>query len=167
MHELRCLGTAGRSCSRGWEGSAPGRPRRVLLAYSSSSRSDPESSVLLDVRATGVSGAGLRLTPEGCSGEEMRKRSKVSALPLPWRGRSANTAWGLGPCAAVLESESDVAQSCPSLSDSMGCSPPGSFVHGILQARVLEWVAISFARESSQPRDGTRVSRIVGRRFII
>ena len=44
-------------------------------------------------------------------------------------------------------------------------SLPGSFLHGILQARVLEWVAISFSRGSSQPRDQTRVSRIPGRRF--
>ena len=42
---------------------------------------------------------------------------------------------------------------------------PGSSVHGIFQARVLEWVAISFARGSSQPRDCTRVSRIAGRCF--
>ena len=39
-----------------------------------------------------------------------------------------------------------VAQSCPTLSDLMGCSPPGSSVHGILQARILEWVAMPFAR---------------------
>ena len=37
--------------------------------------------------------------------------------------------------------------------DPMDCSPPGSSVHGILQARILEWVAIPFSRESSQPRD--------------
>ena len=47
--------------------------------------------------------------------------------------------------------------------DPMDCSLPGSSVHGILQARILEWVAISFARGSSQPWDQTRVSRIVGR----
>ena len=47
----------------------------------------------------------------------------------------------------------------------MDCSLPGSSVHGIFQARVLEWVAISFSRGSSQPRDLTRVSHIVGRRF--
>ena len=41
---------------------------------------------------------------------------------------------------------------------SMDCSPPGSSVHGVLQARILEWVAISFSRESSQPRDQTCVS---------
>ena len=47
----------------------------------------------------------------------------------------------------------EVAQSCSTLCDPMDCSPPGSSLHGILQARVLEWVAISFSRESSQPRD--------------
>jgi len=40
----------------------------------------------------------------------------------------------------------------------MDCSPPGSSVHGILQARILEWVAISFSRGSSQPRDQTHIS---------
>jgi len=43
------------------------------------------------------------------------------------------------------ESESEVAQSCPTLYDPMDCSLPGSSVHGIFQARVLEWVAISFS----------------------
>ena len=52
-----------------------------------------------------------------------------------------------------LESESEVAQLCLTLCDRMDCSPPGSFVHGILQARILEWVAISFSRGTSQPRD--------------
>ena len=58
-------------------------------------------------------------------------------------------------------SESEVAQPCPTLCDPMGCSLPGSSVHGIFQARVLEWVAISFSRGSSQPRDRTRVSHTV------
>ena len=47
----------------------------------------------------------------------------------------------------------------------MDCSPPGSSIHGIYQARVLEWVAISFSRRSSWPRDWTQVSRIAGRCF--
>ena len=47
----------------------------------------------------------------------------------------------------------------------MDYSLPGSSLHGILQARVLEWVAISFSRGSSLPRDRTQVSRIPGRRF--
>ena len=44
-----------------------------------------------------------------------------------------------------VKSESEVAQSCPTLSDPMDCSLPGSSVHGIFQARVLEWVAIAFS----------------------
>ena len=47
----------------------------------------------------------------------------------------------------------------------MDCSPPGSSVHGILQARILEWVAISFSRGSSQPGDWTQISCIAGRCF--
>ena len=47
----------------------------------------------------------------------------------------------------------------------MDCSPPSSSVHGILQARILEWVAISFSRGSSQPRDRTQVSHTAGKRF--
>ena len=63
------------------------------------------------------------------------------------------------------DGDGEVAQSCPTLCDSVDCSLPGSSVHGILQARILEWVAISFSRGSSQPRDRTQVSRIGGRRF--
>ena len=66
-----------------------------------------------------------------------------------------------------LFSESEAAQSCPTLCDPMDCSLPGSSLHGILQARVLEWVAISFSRGSSQPKDRAQVSRIVDRRFTI
>ena len=60
-----------------------------------------------------------------------------------------------------------VAQLCPTLSDPMGCSPPGSSVHGDLQARILEWVAMSSSRGSSQPRDQTQVSRIAGGFFTV
>ena len=49
----------------------------------------------------------------------------------------------------------------------MDCSPPGSSVHGISQARILEWVAMSYSRESSWPRDQTQISCIVGRFFTI
>ena len=51
-------------------------------------------------------------------------------------------------------------QLCLSLCDPMDCSPPGFSVHGILQARILEWVAISSSRGSSGPRDGTCVSYV-------
>ena len=60
-----------------------------------------------------------------------------------------------------------VTQSCLILCDPMDCSPPGSSVHEILQARILEWVAISFSRGSSQPKDQTEVSHIAGRLFTI
>ena len=60
----------------------------------------------------------------------------------------------------LLESESEVTQSCLTLCDLMDCSLPGSSVHGIFQVRVLEWVATSFSRESSQLRDRTRISCI-------
>ena len=56
-------------------------------------------------------------------------------------------------------------QSCPTLCDPLDCSLPGSYVHGIFQVSILEWVAISFSRESSWFRDWTRVSHIVGRFF--
>ena len=61
----------------------------------------------------------------------------------------------------------EVAQSCQTFCVPVDCSPPGSSVHGILQARILEWVAISFSRGSSQPRDRTWVSCIAGRCFIL
>ena len=66
----------------------------------------------------------------------------------PWDSPGKNTGVGchfLFQCRKV-KSESEVAQSCPTLGDPMDCSPPGSSVHGIPQARVLEWVAISFSR---------------------
>ena len=55
-----------------------------------------------------------------------------------------------------------VAQSCVTLCNPVDCSPPGSSVHGILQARILEWVFIPFSRGSSWPRDQTQVSCIAG-----
>ena len=65
------------------------------------------------------------------------------------------------------ESESEVAQSCPTLCDPMACSLSGSSIHGIFQARVLEWIAIAFSRGLSQPRNRIRVSRTAGRRFTV
>ena len=60
-----------------------------------------------------------------------------------------------------------VSQPCPTLCDPMNCSLPGSSIHGIFQARVLEWGAIASSRRSSQPRDWTWVSRIVDRCFTV
>ena len=74
-------------------------------------------------------------------------RRQPSRLPRPWDSPGKNTGVGchfLLQCMKV-KSESEVAQSCPTLSDPMECSPPGSSVHGIFQARVLEWGAIAFS----------------------
>ena len=65
------------------------------------------------------------------------------------------------------EHEREVAQSCPTLCNPMNYSLPGSSVHGIFQAIVLEWIAISFSKGSSQPRDRTWVSHIIDRRFAV
>ena len=71
-------------------------------------------------------------------------------------------------CACMYTlSESEVTQSCLTLCDPMDGNLPGSAVHGIFQARILEWAAISFSRGSSQHRDRTRVSCIVDRRFTV
>ena len=77
-------------------------------------------------------------------------RRQPTRLPRPWDSPGKNT--GVG-CHCLLQcmkvkSESEVARSCPTLSDPMDCSPPGSSVHGIFQAGILEWGAIAF---SGQP----------------
>ena len=61
---------------------------------------------------------------------------------------------------SVFEVRVIFVQSCPTLCNPMDCRPPGSSVHGISQARILEWVAISFSRGSSWPRDRTWISHI-------
>ena len=63
----------------------------------------------------------------------------------------------------ITESESEVSQSCPTLCDPMDCSLPGSSIHGIFQARVLEWADTSFSRGSSQLRGGIWVSCVTDR----
>ena len=65
------------------------------------------------------------------------------------------------------KSGSEVALSCLTLCNPLDCSPPGFSVHGIFQARILEWGAISFSRRSSRLRDWTWVSCIGGRRFTV
>ena len=62
---------------------------------------------------------------------------------------------------------SEVAQSCLTLCNPIDCSLPDYSVHGIFQGRVLEWVAICFSRGSSPPRNQTRISCLVGRRFTV
>ena len=74
-------------------------------------------------------------------------RQQPTRLPRPWDSPGKNT--GVG-CHCLLQcmrvkSESEVAPSCPTLSDPTDCSPPGSSIHGIFQARVLEWGAVAFS----------------------
>ena len=68
--------------------------------------------------------------------------------------------WSMLHNGTVSGSEVKVAQSCPTL-----CYPMDYTVHGIMQARIMEWVAIPFSRGSSQPRDWTQVSHVTGRFF--
>ena len=75
------------------------------------------------------------------------QRRQPTRLPRPWDSPGKNTGVGchfLLQCMKV-KSESEVAQSCPTLSDPMDCSLPGSSIHGIFHARVLEWGAIAFS----------------------
>ena len=74
-------------------------------------------------------------------------RWQPTRLPHPWDSPGKNTGVGchfLLQCMKV-KSESEVTQSCPTPSDPMDCSPPGSSIHGIFQARVLDWGAIAFS----------------------
>ena len=93
-------------------------------------------------------------------------------LPHPWDSPGKNTGVGCHfflQCMKV-KSESEVTQSCPDFCSPMDCSPQGSSAHGIFQARMLEQVAISYSRGSSQPRDWTyifSVSCIASRFFTI
>ena len=86
-------------------------------------------------------------------------RRQPTRLPCPWDPPGKNTGVGchfLLQCMKV-KSESEIAQLCLTLSDPMDCSLPGSSVHGILQARELEWVAIAFSTKlsiCSQIRNG-------------
>ena len=96
-------------------------------------------------------------------------RRQPTRLPRPWDSPGKNAGVGchfLLQCMKV-KSESEVTESCLTLSFPMKCSLPCSSVHEILQARILEWVAMSFSRGSSWPRDWTRGSCIVDRCFTV
>ena len=85
-------------------------------------------------------------------------RRQPTRLSRPWDSPGKNT--GVG-CHFLLQcmkgkSESEVARSCPTLSDPMDCSPPGSCVHGIFQARILEWGAVAFSSFSASISDSSK-----------
>ena len=105
--------------------------------------------------------------------KEMATHSSVVTWEIPGKQRRLA---GYDPCSheevdttKLLSTHqfSSVAQSCPTLCDPMDCSLPRSSIHGIFQTRILEWVAISFSRGSSGPKDWTRVFCMAGRFFTI
>ena len=99
-------------------------------------KSNPSPSVLLLLLFTSVVSDSVR-----------PHRRQPTRLPRPWDSPCKNTGGGchfLLQCMKVKR-ESEVAQSYPTLSNPMDCGPPGSPVHGILQARVLKWGAIAFS----------------------
>ena len=101
-------------------------------------------------------------TPPADPGTGRQVLTKTSCPPFPRKADLSSLS--AGPLCTVL---CLVTQSCLALCDPVDCSPPGSSVMGILQARILEWVAMLFSGGSSQPRDQTQVSCIVGRFFTI
>ena len=106
---------------------------------------------------------GNKFLPKGPSALEKRDSLLVVRAGCPetrckthGEKRQAKFMDKVAPESAGYESESEVAQSCPTLRDPMDCSQSGSSVHGIFQAIVLEWIAISFSNGSSRPRDRTQ-----------
>ena len=95
-----------------------------------------------------VYGASLMLLPSCFSRVQLCATPQMAAYQAPLSlGFSRQEHWsGLPFPSPMQESESEVTQSCPTLTDPMDCSPPGSSIHGIFQARVLEWGAIAFSK---------------------
>ena len=95
----------------------------------------------------------------------------IKTIPFPQIDQRAREKYPLAPKSSTPNPDNMCAakllQLCPALCDPMDHSRPGSSVHGILQARMLEWVAISFPRGPSQPRDWIQVSCMAGRFFTI
>ena len=113
---------------------------------------------------------GSKITP---GVHEMSTHSSLVACRIPWTEKlgglqsmgSQRVKHNWVTNTFTLSAAAKSLQSCPTLCDSRDCSPPGSSVHGISQARILGWVAISFSRGSSWPRDWTWVSYMAGRLF--
>ena len=99
------------------------------------------------IHITYISFSSVQFSRSVVSDSVRPHRRQPTRLPRPWDSPGKNTGVGchfLLQCMKV-KSEREVAQSCPTLSDPMDCSPPGSSVRGIFQARVLEWGAIAFS----------------------
>ena len=98
----------------------------------------------------------------------------TSLRPQAWTGegpiRHSTHTWHCLTCYLIqgkVKVKVSVTQSCPTLCNPMDCSPSGSSVHGILQARILEWLAIPFSRGSFWPKDRTQFSCTAGRFFTV
>ena len=110
-------------------------------------QSSPYSLIFVDyVQSDNFKPAAAAKSLQSCPTLCDPHRQQPTRLPRPWDSPGKNTGGG---CHFLLQgrkmkSESEVAKSCPTLSKPMDCSPPGSSVHGIFQARVLEWGAIAF-----------------------
>ena len=105
-----------------------------------------EATTVRSLRTTTKCAAAAAESLQSCPTLRPHRR-QPTRLPRPWDSPGKNTGVGchlLLKCMKV-KSESEVAQSSPTLHTPMDCSPPGSSVHGIFQARVLEWGAIAFS----------------------
>ena len=107
---------------------------------------------------TPISCFRLHLDNDFCLGEKY-KFYQLSGISKGYRN---NRGTNLSISIKLDESGSEVAQSCPTLCDPVDCSLPAFSIHGIFQARVLAWGAISFSRGSSRPRNWTPVSCTAG-----
>ena len=102
--------------------------------------------------------SGLTLPSPGDLPDPGIKLPSLRSTALVGKFFITSNTWEAQYIICVCTSESEAAQSCPTLCDPVDYSPPGSSIHGILQARMLEWVAEASSRGSSQSRDGTHVS---------
>ena len=110
----------------------------------------PNSKIDLFTYRNPINNKSVQFSRSVMSNSLRPHRRQPTRLPRPWDSPGKNTGVGchfLLQCMKV-KSESEIAQSCPTLSNSMDCSPPGSSIHGIFQARVLEWGAIAFSEYS-------------------
>ena len=119
-------------------------------------------------------GTCLGLSSPGFPVAEPEAEGFRAAVSLETSAISVNTQQSREECyedplliKLAAASEVKAPQLCPTLRKRMDCYLPGSSVHGTLQARVLEWVAISFSRGSFRPKDSTQVSCIAGRLFTV
>ena len=156
------------------ENHSPNRPVGCLLAtnipiYIAFDGSPERPATILEVFVFTVmrrySGAGVK-PPLLTDLEDVVWLPGLCLLPSVKQGWPGSR----GPCLEIFGWKSPSlcvrAQLCPTLCNPVDCSPPGSSVHGVSQARILEWVAISFSRGSSLPRDQSWVFCIASRFFI-